>query len=60
MTVPLNPISLMTQVYRGIMPAVHEELKFWKKRAEEIPNQELKGQALASITTKHFIAKGDR
>ena len=58
MTVPLNPISLMTQVYREIMPAVHGELKFWKKRAEEIPNQELKGQALASIFHKTFHCEG--
>ena len=58
MTVPLNPLSLMTQVYREVMPAVHEELKFWKKRAEEIPNQELKGQALASITHKTFHCEG--
>ncbi len=48
----------MNQVYRNIMPVVHEELAFWKKRAEEIPNQELKEQALASIAHKTFHCEG--
>ncbi|MBE1555613.1 tetraprenyl-beta-curcumene synthase [Filibacter limicola] len=58
MTLPLHPFSLMNQVYRTIMPAVHKELSYWKKRAEEIPNQELKKQSLASIEQKMFHCEG--
>ena len=58
MSLPLHPLSLMNQVYRTVMPAVHEELGYWKKRAEEIPNQELREQALASIEHKTFHCEG--
>lgn len=58
MILPSHPLSLMSQVYRNIMPTVHEELKYWKKRAKEIPNQELQEQALASIDHKTFHCEG--
>ncbi|MEK3887663.1 tetraprenyl-beta-curcumene synthase family protein [Bacillus sp. FSL K6-3431] len=58
MSLPSQPFSLMNQVYRNIMPSVHAELAYWKKRAEEIPNQELKEQALASIEHKTFHCEG--
>ncbi|MBE1555993.1 hypothetical protein H4683_003114 [Filibacter limicola] len=58
MTLSLHPFSLMHQVYRKIIHVVHEELKFWRNRAEEIPNQELKEQALASIEYKTFHCEG--
>ncbi|WP_409302281.1 tetraprenyl-beta-curcumene synthase family protein [Peribacillus sp. SCS-155] len=58
MAVPTNPLTLMKNVYRDIFPVVHEELNYWKKRAEEIPNQELKRQALASIHSKTFHCEG--
>lgn len=55
---PTHPISLMNKVYREIMPAVHEELAYWKKRAQSIPNEELRQQALASIQHKTFHCEG--
>jgi tetraprenyl-beta-curcumene synthase len=54
----MMPISLMNKVYRKIIPAVHQELAYWKSRAENIPNPELRSQALASIEHKTFHCEG--
>jgi tetraprenyl-beta-curcumene synthase len=54
----MMPISLMSKVYRKIIPAVHQELAYWKSRAENIPNMELRTQALASIEHKTFHCEG--
>ncbi|MDP4163032.1 MAG: tetraprenyl-beta-curcumene synthase family protein [Bacillota bacterium] len=48
----------MSNVYRKIIPAVHQELAYWKGRAEQIPNAELRKQALASIESKTFHCEG--
>jgi tetraprenyl-beta-curcumene synthase len=58
MGVPSMPISLMSKVYRRVLPLVHKELNDWKARAEAIPNPELRKQALASINTKTFHCEG--
>ncbi|OIK12801.1 tetraprenyl-beta-curcumene synthase [Bacillus sp. MUM 116] len=58
MSFSMTPINLMSNVYRKIIPAVHQELSYWKKRAENIPNQELRTQALASIEHKTFHCEG--
>lgn len=58
MVVPTMPISLMSKVYRRVLPLVHKELNFWKERAEKIPDQELRKQALASIEHKTFHCEG--
>ena len=58
MDVPLMPISLMSKVYRKIFPLVHQELSYWKTRAEVIPDPELRKQALASIEDKTFHCEG--
>lgn len=58
MEIPTRPIGLMKEVYRKILPVVHKELQFWKKRAEQIPNDELRKQALASIEHKTFHCEG--
>ncbi|KAB2338900.1 tetraprenyl-beta-curcumene synthase family protein [Cytobacillus depressus] len=58
MSVPSMPISLMSNVYRKILPIVHKELDFWRKRAETIPDPELRKQALASIEHKTFHCEG--
>jgi tetraprenyl-beta-curcumene synthase len=52
------PVSLMSRVYRRIIPAVHQELNKWTERAENIPNPELRTQALASIEHKTFHCEG--
>ncbi|QCJ43810.1 tetraprenyl-beta-curcumene synthase family protein [Bacillus sp. S3] len=54
----MKPITLMSRVYRKIIPAVHQELAYWRSRAEKIPNAELRNQALASIEHKTFHCEG--
>lgn len=54
----MTPISLMSKVYHKIIPAVHHELAYWKDRAGQIPNPELKRQAIASIEHKTFHCEG--
>jgi tetraprenyl-beta-curcumene synthase len=54
----MRPITLMSRVYRIILPAAHKELAYWKSRAEKIPNPELRAQALASIEHKTFHCEG--
>lgn len=58
MAIPSEPFGLMSKVYRSILPAVHKELAYWKKRADEIPDDELRRQALASIEGKTFHCEG--
>lgn len=58
MSVPTKPIPLMIQSYRKIFPTVHKELKYWKRRAKEIPDEELRRQAIASINAKKFHCEG--
>jgi tetraprenyl-beta-curcumene synthase len=48
----------MGQVYVKILPVVHQELSVWRKKASEIPNDELRKQALASIESKTFHCEG--
>ncbi|RKQ14553.1 tetraprenyl-beta-curcumene synthase family protein [Oceanobacillus bengalensis] len=49
---------LMTTVFRRVFPVVNEELTYWHKKAEQIPNKELRKQALASIEAKRFHCQG--
>ncbi|MFD0952781.1 tetraprenyl-beta-curcumene synthase family protein [Virgibacillus natechei] len=58
MRVPITALTLMNSVYRKIFPAVNQELTHWKNRAEQIPDEELRKQALASIETKRFHCQG--
>ncbi|WP_442595611.1 tetraprenyl-beta-curcumene synthase family protein [Neobacillus sp. D3-1R] len=58
MKIPTSSVGLMGQVYFKILPAVHQELNYWKKRADQIPNEELRKQALASIEHKTFHCEG--
>ncbi len=41
-----------------VLPAVDKELGRWTKRADAIPNPELRAQALASIEAKRFHCEG--
>jgi tetraprenyl-beta-curcumene synthase len=58
MGIPATPIRLMNSVYKQIFPLVHRELQVWKSKAESIPNEELRKQALASIEWKDFHCEG--
>lgn len=48
----------MKDVYKKVFPIVHQQLTVWKRKAEQIPNPELRKQALASIETKQFHCEG--
>ncbi|WP_430784657.1 tetraprenyl-beta-curcumene synthase family protein [Virgibacillus flavescens] len=56
--VPRSSISLMGDVYFKVFPQVNMELSYWKRRAERIPDPELRTQALASISSKRFHCQG--
>lgn len=56
--IPQNPMTLMLRVYRYILPEVKTQLHIWRETAEQIPDPELKSQALASIATKQFHCEG--
>jgi len=58
LSVPKTAIPLMARIYRHIFPEVHKELLGWQNRAEEIPNEELRKQALDSIEDKTFHCEG--
>jgi tetraprenyl-beta-curcumene synthase len=57
-SVPKGPIRLMFRVYRYVLPDVRSQLELWKQAAQRIPDQELRTQAIASITTKQFHCEG--
>ncbi|WP_373280686.1 tetraprenyl-beta-curcumene synthase family protein [Paenibacillus pini] len=48
----------MSRVYKHILPEVRKELDGWRQAASEIPDAELRKQALASIETKQFHCEG--
>lgn len=58
MTVPTKPWTLLYKVYREVLPDVRSELKKWQEKATNIPNEELRKQALASIKEKSFHCEG--
>jgi tetraprenyl-beta-curcumene synthase len=58
MNIPTHPWMLMLRVYRDVIPTVHRCLHKWKECAKEIPNAELRKQALMSIETKTFHCEG--
>jgi len=55
---PRGPLSLMRRVYKFILPEVRAELSHWRSRANEIPDLELRKQALDSMNTKQFHCEG--
>lgn len=57
-SVPRHPVSLMRRVYRYILPDVEQELTAWRAVAEQIPDDELRKQALASMNAKRFHCQG--
>lgn len=48
----------MRAVFQKIFPMVDKELKYWERQAENIPDGELRKQAIASIRTKRFHCQG--
>ena len=57
-TTPKHAPILMKHVYHKIFPRVNQELQYWREKAEKIPNEELRKQALASLESKKFHCQG--
>jgi len=55
---PKNPIGLMSRVYRYVLPEVDGQLKLWREAAERMADEELRRQAIASMTDKEFHCQG--
>lgn len=58
MKAPDNLWTMTTRIFLQIRPSVHRHLGGWVRRAEGIPDPELRRQALASIRTKTFHCEG--
>ena len=58
MPVPTNLISLTTKTFLKVQPVTRTLLRHWKVRAQNIPDRELRHQALSSIETKTFHCEG--
>jgi tetraprenyl-beta-curcumene synthase len=56
--VPRGPVTLMTRVYRYVLPEVKSQLDGWQLEAQHIPDPELRKQALDSIAAKKFHCQG--
>lgn len=55
---PQGPFILMNRVYRYVLPEVRGQLKLWRQAAELMPDEELRRQAIASMTDKEFHCIG--
>ncbi len=55
---PRGPVSLMSRVYKYILPEVRRELAGWRRQASAIPDPELRRQALDSMSAKQFHCEG--
>ncbi|WP_455641925.1 tetraprenyl-beta-curcumene synthase family protein [Paenibacillus chitinolyticus] len=58
LNVPRGPLGLMYRVYKYVLPGVKRELEGWRREAERIPDEELRTQAIASMTSKQFHCQG--
>ncbi|MET3683608.1 tetraprenyl-beta-curcumene synthase [Alkalibacillus flavidus] len=58
MKAPSSIRQLLTTSFRQLFPVVNQELNHWRKEARQIPNDELRTQALASMNTKTFHCEG--
>lgn len=58
MDIPVSPWTLTSRTYFKVLPMVRSYLNQWKAQARQIPNLELRKQALVSISTKTFHCEG--
>jgi tetraprenyl-beta-curcumene synthase len=58
MAVPTSPLGLISAAHFKVLPTVRSYLSTWRSEATEIPNLELRRQALASLNTKQFHCEG--
>ncbi|WP_458948273.1 tetraprenyl-beta-curcumene synthase family protein [Oceanobacillus sp. CAU 1775] len=55
---PITAKALVHNVFQNLFPLIEKELTNWQEKAEQIPNDELRIQALASIQNKKFHCQG--
>lgn len=53
-----NPWQLLYRIYRYVKPIVEREFSSWYEKAQTIPDQELRKQAMDSMSTKKFHCEG--
>lgn len=53
-----HPWQLIYRMYRYVKPTLDRTLAMWQQKAQEIPDPELRKQALASIASKRFHCEG--
>ena len=58
MNIPASPYALLSETHFKVLPSVRSSLKYWKSQAAQIPNLELRKQAIASLETKQFHCEG--
>lgn len=54
----IRSLHFTYRIYRYILPSVAKELRMWRRKAEMIPDSELRKQAIASMTAKRFHCEG--
>jgi len=57
-TIPASPWTMMARAWFKVLPDTHRCLNKWKTLAKQIPDPELRRQALMSIRTKTFHCEG--
>ncbi len=55
MKIPTRPWTLVSRIYRNVLPAVHYYLDEWKEQANQILNLELRQQSLMSEVSEVMI-----
>lgn len=58
MKIPVSPWALLSETHFKVLPTVRSYLKDWRLQASQIPDPELRQQALASLDTKQFHCEG--
>ena len=58
MNIPISPWALLLQTHFKVLPSVRQDLNHWRSQAEQIPNPELRKQAISSLETKQFHCEG--
>ncbi|WP_245308256.1 tetraprenyl-beta-curcumene synthase family protein [Halalkalibacter urbisdiaboli] len=56
--VPTKPIPLLLMIYREVVPTVHRYFNPWIEKAQAIPDEELRSQALDALKKKAFHCEG--
>ncbi|MBW4542161.1 MAG: tetraprenyl-beta-curcumene synthase family protein [Myxacorys chilensis ATA2-1-KO14] len=58
MNIPVSPWALMSETCFKVLPVTRRNLNHWKIQAQQIPNLELRKQALMSLADKQFHCEG--